>query len=98
MNAMIMRLSQADEMKNVVSITGRSFDGRSVAERALPTGSADHQLTRPDGVVVCERVTHSNPKQETLISVTNKGFRHGKRTFKRGLHTMSRRVHRSTIS
>ena len=35
------------------------FDGRSVDERALLTGGADHQLTRPDGVVMGRDATRS---------------------------------------
>jgi hypothetical protein len=35
------------------------FDGRSVGERALLTGGADHQLTRPDGVVMGRDATRS---------------------------------------
>ena len=62
--------------RRVVPIKRGSFEGPALRGEILPTG-ADWQYTRPDGVVVLEARYILKTDRGDIISVLNRGFRHG---------------------
>ena len=62
--------------RRVVGIKRGSFEGPRLRGEVLPTG-ADWQYTRPDGVVVLEARYILKTDEGDIISVLNRGFRHG---------------------
>ena len=62
--------------KRIIPITGGSFEGPRIKGIVLP-GGADWQYTRPDGVAVLEARYTLKTDDGRLISVENRGFRHG---------------------
>jgi hypothetical protein len=62
--------------RRVVGIKRGSFEGPSLRGEVLPAG-ADWQYTRSDEVVVLEARYILKTDQGDLISVLNRGFRHG---------------------
>ena len=62
--------------RRIVPIMGGTFDGPRLAGTVLPHG-ADWQYTRSDGVLVVEARYTLRTDQGQLISVINRGFRHG---------------------
>jgi hypothetical protein len=62
--------------KRIVPITGGSFEGPNLRGKVVP-GGADWQYTRPDGVAVLEARYTLQTDDGRLISVVNRGFRHG---------------------
>ena len=62
--------------KRIVPITGGSFAGPKIKGVVVP-GGADWQYTRPDGVAVLEARYTLKTDDGRLITVANRGFRHG---------------------
>lgn len=62
--------------RRVIPITGGTFSGPSLKGIVLP-GGADYQSVRRDGVVVLEARYTLKTDEGQLISVVNRGFRHG---------------------
>ncbi len=62
--------------KRIIPITGGSFEGPGIKGKVLPFG-ADWQYTRPDGVAVLEARYTLQTDDGRLITVENRGFRHG---------------------
>jgi len=62
--------------KRIVPITGGSFAGPRIKGVVIP-GGADWQYTRPDGVAVLEARYTLKTDDGRLITVENRGFRHG---------------------
>ena len=62
--------------KRIVPITGGSFSGPRIKGVVIP-GGADWQYTRPDGVAVLEARYTLKTDDGHLITVVNRGFRHG---------------------
>ena len=62
--------------KRIVPITGGSFEGPNLKGKVIP-GGADWQYTRSDGVAVLEARYSLQTDDDRLISVVNRGFRHG---------------------
>lgn len=72
-----MELGEISEVKKrIVPITGGSFEGPRVKGIVIP-GGADWQYTRPDGVAVLEARYTLKTDDGRLITVENRGFRHG---------------------
>lgn len=63
--------------RRVVPITGGSFEGPHLRGKILP-GGADWQMMRPDGVLVVYARYTLQTDTGDLITVENRGFRHGK--------------------
>ena len=62
--------------KRIVPIIGGYFEGPNLNGKVLP-GGTDWQYTRPDGVVVLEARYTLRTDDGRLVSVVNRGFRHG---------------------
>ncbi len=62
--------------KRIVPITGGSFEGPRIKGIVIP-GGADWQYTRPDGVAVLEARYTLKTDDGRLITVENRGYRHG---------------------
>ncbi len=62
--------------KRVIPITGGSFEGVDLQGEVL-AGGADWQYTRPDHVAVLEARYTLRSSDGALITVVNRGFRHG---------------------
>jgi len=72
-----MELGEIDGVKKrVIPIAGGSFEGPNIKGKVIP-GGADWQYTRPDGVAVLEARYTLRTDGGSLISVVNRGFRHG---------------------
>jgi hypothetical protein len=63
--------------RRVIPILGGSFSGPLLRGEVLP-GGADWQISRSDGVAVLEARYTLKTDTGHLISVANRGFRHGK--------------------
>jgi hypothetical protein len=63
--------------KRIIRITGGSFEGPSLRGEVLE-GGADWQTTRPDRVAVLYARYTLRTDSGELITVENRGFRHGK--------------------
>lgn len=62
--------------RRVVPITGGTVEGPRLAGRVLP-GGADWQIVRPDGCTELEARYTLEAEDGALISVVNRGLRHG---------------------
>lgn len=62
--------------RRVVPILGGTFEGPRLKGRILP-GGADWQLIRPDGVAELEARYTVQTDDGSLISIVNRGYRHG---------------------
>jgi hypothetical protein len=63
-------------LRRIVPILGGSFDGPRLQGTVVP-GGADWQYVRPDGVLSIEARYTLQADDGSLISVTNRGMRHG---------------------
>ncbi len=63
-------------LRRVVPILGGSFEGPRLKGIVVP-GGADWQYVRPDGVLSVEARYTLQAEDGSLISVTNRGMRHG---------------------
>lgn len=62
--------------RRVIPITGGTVEGPRLAGRVLP-GGADWQILRPDGCTELEARYTLEAEDGALISVVNRGLRHG---------------------
>lgn len=63
-------------LRRIVPIAGGSFDGPRLKGTVVP-GGADWQYVRPDGVLAVEARYTLQTADGSLISVNNRGMRHG---------------------
>ncbi|MEW9670496.1 DUF3237 domain-containing protein [Ammoniphilus sp. 3BR4] len=62
--------------RRVIPITGGTFEGPRLKGKIIP-GGADWQVIRPDGVTELEARYTVQTEDGELISIVNKGLRHG---------------------
>ena len=62
--------------RRIIPITGGRFWGERLSGRVLP-GGADWQVIRPDGVADLDARYTLETGDGALISIRNKGYRHG---------------------
>lgn len=63
-------------LRRLIPITGGSLTGPDFEARAL-SGGIDWQLVRPDGVAEVEAFYTLQTSDGVMISVVNRGYRHG---------------------
>lgn len=62
--------------RRIIPITGGRFEGPSIRGRILP-GGADWQILRADGMAELDARYTLETEEGALISVSNRGMRHG---------------------
>jgi hypothetical protein len=71
-----LEVPTANGVRRLIPITGGEFSGPDFQAEVLP-GGMDWQIIRPDGVAELEAFYILKTSEGTMISVVNRGYRHG---------------------